>query len=461
MRNDLPPEMAALLANNPAVDQLEVIVADINGVIRGKRLPIAETPTLFSRGINFSASVHLLDTRGRNIDGLRLGTEDGDPDFLCRPVPGSVAPVPWASRPLAQCLISMYTTSGAPYFAEARHVLEAVAARFAADGLTPVVATELEFYLLADSNGPLPELIVGRIPGTSTVHTGPQLYNVEDLHDIDSFLRELEDACRAQNLPATTAVSECAPGQFEVNLHHVADAVLACDHAVLLRRAVRGVARRHGLAATFMAKPFAEFAGSGLHVHVSLKDKAGANVFAPHVTGTAPGPAPGTALGSAVAGTLVAMAESMAIFAPNANSYRRFRPGAFAPVSANWGANHRNVAVRIPMSEPADTRLEHRVAGADANPYLAVAAILAGIHHGMSARLQPPVPVREAGPADTENSLPVRWEQALECFAEGRILPGYLGAEFCRVFGQCRRWEADQFHAQVGHLDYEWYLRVI
>jgi glutamine synthetase len=457
MRNDLPPEIAALLAIAPDIDQLEVIVADINGVVRGKRLPIAETPTLFGRGINFSASAHLLDMRGRNIDGLKLGTEDGDPDFLCRPVPGSVVRVPWASRPLAQCLISMYTTSGAPYFAEGRHVLEAVNGRFTAAGLTPVVATELEFYLLADSATPLPELIVGRIPGTATVHTGPQLYNVEDLHDIDGFLRDLEAACRAQNLPATTAVSESAPGQFEVNLHHVADAVLACDHAVLLRRAVRGVARRHGLAATFMAKPFAEHAGSGLHVHVSLQDKSGINVFAPRAAGEAYSPE----LAHAVGGTLAAMAESMAIFAPNANSYRRFRPGAFAPVSPNWGVNHRNVAVRIPMSERADTRLEHRVAGADANPYLTVAAILSGMHHGMTANLAPPPPVGEGHRAEHADRLPVRWEQALDRFAAGSLLPGYLGARFCQVFEQCRRWEAEQFHAQVGHLDYEWYLRVL
>lgn len=457
MQSDLPSEISALLKRVPAIDQVEVLIADINGVMRGKRLPVAETQALFDRGINFSASAHLLDMRGRNIDGLRLGTEDGDPDFLCRPVPGSVVPVPWASRPLAQCLISMYTTAGVPYFAEGRHVLEAVTARFTAANLTPVVATELEFYLLADNLKPLPELIVGRIPGTSTVHTGPQLYNVEDLHDIDALLQELEDACRLQNLPATTAVSECAPGQFEVNLHHVADAVLACDHAVLLRRAVRGVARRHGFAATFMAKPFAEHAGSGLHVHVSLKDRTGANIFAPRADGGAPAPE----LEHAIAGTLAAMAESMAIFAPNANSYRRFRPGAFAPVAPNWGANHRNVAVRIPMSQSDDTRLEHRVAGADANPYLAVAAILAGMHHGMAAMLAPPPPVGEGQVAPPSGRLPVRWETALDRFAAGGILPGYLGGDFCRVFEHCRRWEAEQFHGQVGHLDYEWYLRVL
>jgi glutamine synthetase len=457
MNKTLPPEIETLLRERPGLRFLEVLLADINGVIRGKRLPLDETATLFGRGINLSASAHLLDMRGRNVEGPGLGTDDGDPDFLCLPVPGSVAPVPWSDESLGQCLISMYTRDGHPYFAEGRHVLQAVTRRFTEQGLTPVVAMELEFYLLADSEHRPPELCIGRIPGTRTVHTGPQLYNVEDLHDLDPFLRDLEHACRLQHLPATTVVSECAPGQFEVNLHHVADAVAAADHAVLLRRAIRGVARRHGLAATFMAKPFEDFGGSGTHVHVSLVDRDGRNVFAPAAAGEPFSPR----LPQAVAGLLAAMPESMAIFAPNANSYRRLRPGSFAPIAPNWGRNHRNVAVRVPLSESTDTRIEHRVAGADANPYLTLAAVLAGMHHGLSGALVPPRMIAEGEVVGREVRVPNRWEAALDAFAAGRILPAYLGEEFCRVYAQCRRTEADQFHYQVGDLDYEWYLRVL
>lgn len=452
----LPEEVQVVLRDHPGIRHLEVLLADINGIIRGKRIALDEIPALFTRGLNFSASAQLLDMRGRNIEGLGLGTDDGDPDFLCRPVPGSVVAVPWAAGPLAQCLVSMYTRDGEPYFAEGRHVLANVVRRFAQQGLKPVVAIEMEFYLLADDDGPTPRLKVGRIPGTRTVHTGPQLYNVEDLHDLDPFLRELDAACSTQNLPASAVVSESAPGQFEVNLHHVADPMLACDHAALLRRAIRGVARRHGLAATFMAKPFAEFAGSGTHVHVSLYDAHGANVFA-----GSGGAKFSPALPQAVGGLIAAMPESMAIFAPNANSYRRFRPGAFAPIAPTWGVNHRNVAVRLPLSDANDTRIEHRVAGADANPYLVSAAILAGMHAGLERGIAPPPMVGEGEVIERRVGLPNRWEYALDAFAAGRILPDYLGGDFCRVFAQCRRWESEQFHLQVGDLDYEWYLRVL
>jgi glutamine synthetase len=457
MDQKLPEEICNLLREQPELRYLEVLLVDVNGIVRGKRIALAETAALFGRGINLPGSLHLLDMRGRNIEGLVIGTDDGDPDMVCRPVPGSVAMAPWVTHPVAQCLIAMYTPDGAPWFADSRHVLAGVNERFRTRGLTVVTAVEMEFYLLADQAGPLPELKIGRIPGTQSLHTGPQLFNVEDLHELDGFLHDLDAACRAQNLPASTAISECAPGQFEINLHHVADPMRACDHAALLRRAIRGVARNHGLAATFMAKPFAEFSGSGTHVHVSVYDAQGRNIFAPVEQGALFSPA----LRHAVGGLVAAMPESMAIFCPNANSYRRLRPGAFAPVYANWGPNHRNVAIRIPISDPENARIEHRVAGADANPYLVTAAILAGIHDGLERKIEPPPMIPEGAPIRPDKPLPNRWEAALDAMAAGRILQAHLGERFCRVYEKARRIESEQFHAQVSHLDYEWYLRVL
>lgn len=456
MEPKLPEEIRVLLRDHPDLRHVEILLVDVNGIVRGKRIAIDETAALFGRGLNLPGSLHLLDMRGRNIEGLGIGTDDGDPDMVVRPVPGSLALTPWAAQPLAQCLLAMYTPSGEPWFADSRHVLNAVVERYRARGLNPVVAVEMEFYLLADSASPLPELRIGRIPGTSTIHTGPQLFNVDDLQELDVFLNELDAACRAQGIPASTAISECAPGQFEINLHHVADAALACDHAALLRRAIRSVARRHGIAATFMAKPFAEFSGSGTHVHVSVYDREDRNVFA-----AADGAVLSPMLRHAVAGLLAAAPESMAIFCPNANSYRRLRLGAFAPVFANWGPNHRNVAIRIPTSDPTNTRIEHRIAGADVNPYLATAAILAGMLHGIERRIEPPEMVREGEAIRPIRPLPNRWEAALDALAAGRILPAYLGERFCEVYGRARRIESEQFHAEVSHLDYEWYLRVL
>ena len=325
-------------------------------------------------------------------------------------------------------------------------------------GLTPVIAVEYEFYLLDDTRGETPRARRSRVPGTERRAEGPRVYSIEDLHELDELFAAITAACDAQRLPAGSVVSEYGAGQFEVNLHHVADALLGCDHAVLLRRLIRGVAARHELAATFMAKPFADLDGSGMHVHVSLVDRQGRNVFGP--VPRAPGTTFAPELRHAIGGMLAAMPESLAIFCPNANSYRRIRPGCFAPIAPNWGPNHRGVAIRIPVSDDANVRFEHRPAGADCNPYLAVAAILAAAHHGITHRIEPPPMVREGETAPGQVTLSHRWEQALDAFDAGTILPEYLGREFCRVFGAARRFEAEQFHAQVPNLDYDWYLPV-
>ena len=155
------------------------------------------------------------------------------------------------------------------------------------------------------------------------------------------------------------------------------------------------------------------------------------------------------------------MAESMAIFAPNANSYRRYGRNSYVPCAPNWGPNHRDLALRIPLSSPENTRVEHRVAGADANPYLVMAAVLAGIHHGIVSKSDPGVMVQAGQEVDDEVALPVRWELALDAFAAGTVLPEYIGKTYHEVFGKCRREECDRFHSEISERDYEWYLRAV
>jgi glutamine synthetase len=263
--------------------------------------------------------------------------------------------------------------------------------------------------------------------------------------------------CDAQNIPAGAALSEFSPGQYEVNLQHVDDPVLACDHAVLLKRAVKAAARKNGLAATFMAKPFAETAGSGQHVHVSVLDQDGNNIFAGE---SKDGPF-SDQLRYAIGGLGEAMAESMAIFAPNANSYRRHSPGNFVPASPNWGPNHRGVALRIPLSGPLNRRLEHRVAGADANPYFVVAAILAGIHHGIDTKCEPRPMTPERAKLDYTVEIPTRWPHALDAFDAGKILPRYLGEHYHELFSKCQREEESIFNAEIPGKDFDWLLRAV
>jgi glutamine synthetase len=260
-------------------------------------------------------------------------------------------------------------------------------------------------------------------------------------------------AAQAQGLPAETLMSEYAPGQFEITLHHRDDALLAVDEAVMFKRLLRGVAARHGLIACFMAKPFTARAGSGLHVHVSL-DQEGRNVFASDE------PAGTPALRHAIGGMKATMAESMAVFAPNANSYRRFVSQSYAPTAPIWGINNRSVSLRVPAGPAASRHVEHRIAGADANLYLAVATVLAAAELGMRERLDPGPPVQGNGYVQvTERALPQTWHEALERAANSQFLRAALGVGLLDIFMANNRQECARFSAEVSELDFAWYLR--
>lgn len=456
----MPAEAAGFLAANADIRAVELLLPDLNGILRGKRISRREVPGLYRDGLGFPATGILLDSRGMLIDGLAEGHDDGDPDRVCHPVAGSLVRAPWARTACGQCLLTMHERDGRPYFADPRHLLASVLARFAGLGLKPVVAVEYEFYLLDDVRDGRPLRRTGRVPGTRRQPAGPQVYSLEDLAALEGFFTDVAAAAELQGIPAGAIVSEYGAGQFEVNLHHEPDALAACDHAILLRRLIRGVARRHGMAATFMAKPFAALDGSGMHLHLSLLDANGHNAFGLVPTAAAP-EAYSNVLRHAVGGMLAAMGESLSLLAPNANSYRRFRPGYFAPLAPDWGPNHRQVAVRIPCSDEANLRLEHRVAGADCNPYLAVAAILAAAHAGITRHIEPPAMTREGEPARPPAGPLPRWEAALATFDASRLWPEYLGAEFCRVYSAARHFECEAYHAEVPGLDYEWYLASI
>ena len=247
-------------------------------------------------------------------------------------------------------------------------------------------------------------------------------------------------------------ISEYGAGQFEVNLQHQDDVLRACDHAALLRRAVVGVSRSLGYNASFMSKPFADQSGNGMHVHVSLIDEDGNNVFQ---ADTEEGD---RLLAQAVAGLQATMAEAMAIFAPNLNVYRRFKPDEFVPVTTDWGDNNRSVAFRIPPSDAANRRIEHRVSGAEANPYLVVAAILAGLHHGLAQKLDPGDKHNGNAGAEVDQNLPLSLWQALESIRNATVLPNYLGAEYLQIYADVKRAEFDAFMDGILLREYEWYL---
>jgi len=299
------------------------------------------------------------------------------------------------------------------------------------------------------------EDLIERLTGRREHRT--QINSMAELDSVSDILSEITATCEEQNVPTGTALAEYGPSQWEVNLRHVADARLACDQAIRFKRIVKGVALRHGLEATFMAKPYEDMAGSGMHMHVSVQDAAGQNVFA------SPDPLGNELLKQAAAGLLATMADGMAVFAPNANSYRRLRPETYVPTHATWGYNNRGVAVRVPASGPEDRRLEHRVAGADANPYLLSAVVLAGMLHGIERKLVAPEAL--TGNAYTQRlsspRLPTDWPTALARFGASSVLREYLGDRFVRLYELTRRGEMQDFTTRLSPLDFAWYLEPV
>ena len=410
----LSQELEAFLEKFPDTRFMDVFSPDMNGIPRGKRVQSDDFGKVFGSGANFCAASALMDVKGETSENVTYGAHDGDPDVKGIAVAGSLAPVPWASLPTAQCLLELTEFDGTPYFLDPRNVLRKALQPLTDMGLHPVIATELEFYLVKhDGNTFVPRL--PSIPGSDLGQDGIQFASFDDLDDVDPFLVDLDQFCRIQNIPAGAALSEYSPGQFEVNLNHVDDPVLACDHAILLKRAVKAAARKNGLAATFMAKPFSEHAGNGLHMHISLLDGDGKNVF----SGSSKDGDFSDTLRHAIGGLAQAMPESMAVFAPNANSYRRYAPGFYVPATPNWGPNHRDLSMRIPVSSQKNRRVEHRVAGADANPYLVVAAVMAGIQHGIENQCDPGPMTAEKEVIEYQTTLPVRWSRSLDAFEAG------------------------------------------
>jgi glutamine synthetase len=444
----------AFLADRPAIKAVDLLLPDLCGVLRGKRVDLSDLRAVYERGIFLPGSMFALDVLGGTIQSTGLGFDEGDADRPCLPVPGTLFASPWLGPGVAQLQIQMLDHDGQPFYGDPRHLLDTVLDRYAKRGWRPVVALELEFYFVDPERTPdgVAQPPRSRLTGRREHRT--QINSMADLDSVSDILAEIAATCGEQNIPTGAALAEYGPNQWEVNLRHVPDARLACDQAIRFKRAVKGVALRNGLEATFMAKPYADTAGSGMHMHVSVIDDADRNVFAAaDVLGN-------DLLKQAAAGLIATMADGMAIFAPNANSYRRLRPETYVPMHATWGYNNRGVAVRIPVSGPGDRRLEHRVAGADANPYLVAAVVLAGVLHGIERGLAAPSPL--SGNAYTQRldapPLPGDWPTALARFGASGFLRDCFGDRFMRLYELTRRGEMQDFQSRLTPLDFAWYL---
>ncbi len=451
MPSALQDELERFLAAHPGVRFFDAFVNDLNTIERGKRIDRANIAGVFTRGMPLPGSMYALDIEGGTVEATGLGFQDGDADRPCLPIAGTLVPVPWQSD-VAQVQLRMFEPDGTRFFGDPRRLLEERIEAFRALGLTPVVAIEYEFYLVDLERGPagLPQPPRGPLTGRREFRT--QINSMTDLNEYSPLLAEIDSVCRAQAVPATSALAEYGPGQYEVNLAHAPDALRVCDEALRFKRIVKSVARSFGCEATFLPKPYADMAGSGLHVHVSLLDAAGRNIFA------AATPHDSAPLRHAIGGTLASLADGMAICAPGPNSYRRFRAEAYVPLHATWSINNRGSAVRVPASDPANLRIEHRLAGADANPYLVTAWVLAGMHDGLARALEPP-PVTTGNAYENKSaSLPLQWGTAIERFAASEFAARFFGERFVQLYSIVKRGEMEGFQSQVTPLEIARYL---
>ncbi len=420
------------LREHPEVRTIRMAAADLNGQARGKRLPARFADKAVKSGTRFPYSVLNLDIWGEDIEDSPLVFESGDADGILHPTERGFLPMPWLEAPTALLPIWMFHDDGRPFDGDPRHALARVLERYKARGLTPVVATELEFYLIDDSDR---ELRVPPSPRSGKRRPGADTLALRALDAFDRFFTDLYDGCEAMDIPADTSISEAGLGQFEINLLHTDDALKAADDAWLFKMLVKGLARRHGFAASFMAKPYPDQPGNGMHMHFSVLDHAGRNIF------DNGGPEGTEALHQAIAGCMAAMPASMLLFAPHANSYARLVPGAHAPTGIAWGHDNRTSALRVPSGPPVARRIEHRVAGGDINPYLLVAAVLGAALVGMEDGLAPPPPITGNAYAQDLPQLPTTWADAIAAFSGSDLMPRILPDELIRNYLMTKRQE--------------------
>lgn len=436
------------LKDHPEIEIFEVMLPDINGKLRGKWIERNNITKVIDGGLKLPLTAIAFDIWGR--DPSSWVYQSGDEDGVCIVDIRTLTTVPWLTRPTAQILMSLNDFNDTPCQYDVRNILQSIITRFEKLSLSAMPAFEMEFSLFTKDNDEQGRPIHSQL-NSSGIDAG-QTYGLDCMQDMSEFMHGVRDAAKAQNLPIDTLITEAAPSQYEINLYHQPDALVASDQALMLQRTIKGVAKQLDLRASFMAKPFAELAGNGMHMHCSLLDKNGNNAFD---NGTDEG---NELLQHAIAGCLATLEDSMLIFAPHLNSYRRFKAGSHVPMTATWGYENRTVAIRVPAGSHKAMRIEHRVAGADANPYLVATAIIAGMLYGIENKLTAPEAITGNAYEQVPASLSNSWLKSIESFKHSEFIGQYFGEEFQRVFSVTKEQELEEFNNQMTALEYETYL---
>jgi len=450
-------EAEAFLAAHPEIEAFDIILHDSNGIGRGKIIRRHELLSLYKSGRHMPISILGLDVCGEDVHETGLIWDEGDGDRRAWPIPGTLVPLAGTSPARGEVFLSLYNLDGTPMTSDPRHALQRQVDAMAADGLYPAGAFELEFFLLEDGRDGNGKMIPARdvLDGRSNAKT--DVYSVDQLHGMLPLFNDIYAGAKAAGIEAETLISEFAPGQYELTLHYRENVMQAADDLMRLKRLVRMHARLHGRVACFMAKPNENYAGSGMHFHVSLQDGKGRNVFVEETEG-----AWNDTIRHAIGGLRQTMGEAMLVFAPHANSWRRFASQSYAPINPTWGSNNRSVALRIPAGDIRARRIEHRPAGVDANPYLVAAAVLAGIRHGLQHRIDPGVEVTGNGyDVKSDIEMPDDWRSAIKAATGSAFLREALGEDMHRTFTAVKAAEYLRVMRTVSEVDFDLYLHTV
>ena len=442
------------LDENPELEKIEFIYVDFNGIPRGKNASPKTLLKASEGGLKMPISSYVLDVWGDNPKGTGL-VMSGDGDAICRIVESSLAITPWSSRNTAQCIVSMEDGNGDAIYADPRNILNSILSRFKNLGLRPVIAPEMEFYLIdkqLQKNGH-PQMPL--IPGTNRRYEEVQLLNLSEMDDFEEFFELVEKSAISLGIPAETAIKECAPGQFEINLLHHDDALLMADQAFLMKRLIKNCARKFNLNATFMAKPFSEEAGNGMHAHLSIIDKDGKNIFKVNKNKQPQG-----VFASAIAGLLKNAPDFLSFYAPHSNSYRRLVHNAdHAPTTLSWGNENRTALVRLPEASNKATRLEFRLPSADSNPYLVFASILASVLNGIENEFNLEKETIGNAHAQHEPELGITWREAVHKTSVSSVVKEFFGDRFQQSYQCVKESEIKRFESTITDFEYNSYLR--
>jgi glutamine synthetase len=437
------------LANNK-ISEVECLVADMSGTARGKILP----PKKFlvgnrSKGLRVPEEVFTLTINGRFVSETEA-VSDSAIDIYMQPDVDTIRMVPWYTEPTAQVICDAFHLNDDPVTISPRHVLRRVLDLYRAKGWKPIIAPELEFYLVKknlDPDYPL-DPAVGR---SGRKESGGQAYGIDAANDFDPIVEDIYDWCEAQELDVDTLSHEAGPAQLEINFNH-GDPLELADQVFLFKRTVRQAALKHDVYATFMAKPHANEPGSSMHIHQSVLDlKTGKTVFAGRDG------KPSKLFLNHIGGLQRYMAAALPMLAPNVNSYRRLVPDSDAPTNVHWAIDNRTVSLRVPSSDPANLRVENRVAGADSNPYLAFAASLAAGYLGMTEKVKPSEPVTGSA-YRYAHTLPISLDEALDKLSYTKVLRQVLGEQFCEAYNDVKYQEMQHFRRTISSWEREFLL---